>query len=146
MPFDYIDGRFARQTEVVDDYTLLGTHIGSVRVSAGKFILRGTLNGSLDVGESTIAEIIGKQNGSVSIGHGAQVSVDGEINGSVSVATGATLLIQQGAKLAGSLDNDGLVVLRGTFGGSQSGKGEVRVEGGHIKEPVIRGGIAFYEW
>jgi hypothetical protein len=144
--FDYIDGRRVPQTEIAEDYTLVGTHNGSVRVIGGAFKLVGTLNGSLEIGDNLSVEILGKQNGSVWIGSGSSVFVAGEINGSLSLARGGMLVVKEGAKLAGSLQNDGLVVLRGTFGGSQSGTGELQIDGGTIKQPIKRDGIDYYEW
>jgi hypothetical protein len=82
----------------------------------------------------------------MSIEGGSDVTVTGAIEGTTSLEEGAVLVIAAGAKLAGSLTNRGLVILRGTFGGSESGAGELRLEGGRIKQPVIRDGISHYEW
>lgn len=41
----------------------------------------------------------------------------------------------------------GAVVLRGIFGGSRSGSGELAFEGdGYEKQPKIRDGVHYYEW
>jgi len=90
---------------------------------------------------------MGKQQGTVSVGRGATVEVTGAIEGSTSVEHGGVVIIEAGGKLAGTLANEGEVIIRGVFGGLRSGGGEFRVEnGGHVKQPTMRNGIAYYEW
>jgi hypothetical protein len=56
-------------------------------------------------------------------------------------------VVEENAKHAGSLHNDGTVVLRGVFGGSRSGDGTMTLEGrGHIKLPRLKDGMSIYEW
>jgi len=57
------------------------------------------------------------------------------------------LVIEETGKLAGTLNNNGKVILRGVFGGARSGNGEFIVEGnGYIKQPVVRDGVSYYQW
>lgn len=73
--------------------------------------------------------------------------VSGAIEGTTTVERGGELVVAASAKLAGTLHNDGLVIVRGVFGGAQSGTGELRLEDqGHIKQPRVRDGIHYYEW
>jgi hypothetical protein len=145
--YDFIDGCKMPQLVVDADYTLVGNHQGTVHVERGTFTLQGTLQGSLDVHQKTTATIVGKQQGSVFVAPGAVIIVTGAIEGSTTIEQGGTVIVEAPGKLAGSLCNDGLLVVRGVFGGSQSGRGEVRLEGaGHVKEPRVVNGVSFYDW
>jgi hypothetical protein len=145
--YDHLHGRLVPQTIIDTDHTLSGTHHGTVTVKSGNFRLLGALNGTLVIEDGVSAEIRGAQNGTVSIGRGARVVIFGAINGTVDVAESAIVTIEQGGRLAGCLENDGLVIVRGVFGGPQSGSGELRLEGGgRIKQPVVRDGVSYYEW
>jgi len=77
-----------------------------VHVEAGRFTLAGELHGTLDIQRGVQATIAGEQHGTVSIDSGAAVSVTGSIHGTTCVAPGAQLVIESGAKLAGTLAND----------------------------------------
>jgi cytoskeletal protein CcmA (bactofilin family) len=132
---------------LTEDHTLTGVHQGTVHVEVGSFELQGTLQGTLDLQHGVTATIAGVQQGTISIESGAAVTVTGQIQGTTQVSRGGTLVIERGARLAGTLQNDGLVVLRGQFGGAQSGPGEFRVEGsGEIVTPIVRDGMHYYEW
>lgn len=129
------------------DYVLAATHVGTVHVESGHFVLAGTLMGTLHIHSGVTASITGRQQGTVTIGHGSTVTVTGAIQGTTNVEHGATLIIEAGGKLAGALRNDGQVIVRGVFGGPQTGAGQLKVEGGgYIKQPTIRGGVTYYEW
>ena len=144
--YDWIDGKKVPRLIINDDYILTGTHRGGVHVESGKFILEGILQGSLDIQPGVSSKIIGTQQGSVTIGRDAIVSVTGAIQGSTTVQDGATLIIEDGGKLAGPLSNYGKVIIRGVFGGPQTGDGEIVIEGnGYIKQPIIRNGTNFYD-
>ena len=144
---DWMDGREVPPLVVREDHILTGTHEGSVHVEAGQFTLAGVIQGSLDIQGGVRALISGAQQGSVSLEPDSVVTVTGAIEGSAAVGAGATLIIERGGKLAGSLRNDGLVILRGVFGGSRDGSGEFRIEEhGRIKQPIIRDGMNIYEW
>ena len=137
--YDWIDGRKVPQLFVEEDYTLTGVHRGTVHVESGRFILAGELRGTLNIKPKVIAEIRGTQKGTVTVGHAATVIVAGAIHGSTVVDDGATLIIEADGKLAGSLTNFGKVIVRGVFGGSQTGSGVLSVEGqGYIKQPKRR--------
>lgn len=132
---------------IKSDFVLVGLHIGTVYVEFGTLQLNGVLQGTLDVLPGTKVVINGEQQGTVSISPGAVVIVNGKINGTVSIESGGNLLIEETGKLAGTLSNEGLVFLRGVFGGASSGNGQLRIEGnGFIKTPVTRNGIQYYEW
>lgn len=144
---DWMDGREVPPLVIREDHVLTGTHAGSVHVESGQFTLVGVIQGSLDIQQGVSALITGTQCGSVSLESGSVVTVSGAIEGSASVDAGATLIIEAGGKLAGSLSNYGLVILRNVFGGSREGAGELRIEGqGRIRQPIIRAGINYYEW
>lgn len=145
--FDVIDGRRVPQLAISEDYVLTGFHSGTVHVESGNFTLEGTLQGTLDIQSGVTAHIAGMQQGTVSIDNGSMVTVTGTIQGTTSVSRGATLIIETGGRLAGTLDNNGEVILRGVFGGQRVGSGKLIIEeGGRIKQPTIRNGISYYEW
>lgn len=145
--YDLIDGRRVEQLVVADDYELADSHAGTVHVEGGEFVLSGTLNGTLDIQSGVTARIPGTQQGTVSIASGAEVFVSGTVQGTVQVSPQAELVIEPGGKLAGTLSNHGVVVVRGVFGGAENGDGQLRVEGsGAVKRPVIRDGVHYYEW
>ena len=145
--YDIIDGVKTSPTIINDDFELTGTHKGSVTVKAGAFKLLGNLQGSLAIHSSDPAEISGTQQGSVSISRNCRVTVSGEIRGSINLEQGAILVIAESGKLAGSLHNNGKIILEGVFGGAQSGTGEIITQGnGHIKQPRIENGVHYYEW
>ena len=144
---DWINEREVPQLAICEDYVLTGTHIGAVHVEGGHFTLAGVIQGSLDVQRGATVLIIGKQQGSVSLESGSVVTVHGAIEGSATVERGATLVIEAGGKLAGTLTNNGEVILRGVFGGVRTGFGIFKIEGqGYIRQPLIRDGISYYEW
>ena len=132
---------------ITSDYVLQDTHRGTVYVESGTLHVHGVLQGTLNVHSGANAVITGEQQGTVAIASGAKVRVLGAIQGTTSLEPGANLVIEDTGKLAGTLANDGLVILRGVFGGARSGSGSLRIEGnGYIKKPIIRGGIQHYEW
>lgn len=144
---DLIDGQNVPQTYIYEDYDLVGTHQGTMNIESGRFRLLGELQGTLSINTTEKAEIIGRQQGTVTIDRGGHLTVTGSIQGTTTVADGATLIIEQTGKLAGTLTNNGIVIMRGVFGGAQSGNGELIVEeNGHIKQPTIKNGISYYEW
>ena len=145
--FDVIGGDHVPQTVISTDHEIGGTHQGTVHVERGRLTLSGVLKGTLNVHRGASALIQGTQQGTVRIESGAEIIVTGTINGTASVARGARLIVEHGGRLAGTLSNDGTVIIRGIFGGARSGHGELRIEGdGVIKQPVMRDGIHFYEW
>lgn len=144
---DIIDGRELPPLVITGDQVLAGVHIGTVHVQAGALNLVGTIRGTLILHPRTRAVISGTQAGTISIGAGSTVIVTGAIEGTTHVEPHSTVVIEPGAKLAGSLHNDGLVVLRGVFGGARSGAGELRIEDqGRIKMPRVEGNVHYYDW
>ncbi len=145
--FDFIDGKHVPPLIIEDNYKLTGTHQGSVYVESGELILIGKVQGSLSVNKEATVIIIGKQMGSVSINTGATVKVIGSIQGSTSVDRGGNLIIEDSGKVAGSTSNNGTIIIRGVFGGTRTGNGEIVIEGnGYIKKPKIINGDYYYEW
>lgn len=145
--FDIIDGIEVPQLVLRDDTLIDQVHNGTVIVESGTLILRGTIRGTLSVSPGATAIIYGKQSGSVSVSAGAVVILHGKISGSVSLSRDSNLIIEEGGVLAGSLSNNGMLILRGVFGGASSGKGSLVVEGnGLVKTPEIRDGIHYYTW
>ncbi|AKA72048.1 hypothetical protein [Clostridium scatologenes] len=144
---DYIDGVEVPQLIVTDDFTIQGQHEGTVHVESGILTIQGQLDGTLDVQKGVKVFIIGKQNGTVSIESGAEVTVYGELNGTTTIDYGSAVIVEKGGKLAGNLNNNGQLIIRGVFGGAQSGNGKFIIEeGGQIKRPVIKNGISYYQW
>ena len=128
-------------------HSIDGVHLGPVAVVSGCLHLNGTIQGSLSIGVGASAMITGVQHGPVSLAEGALVIVTGAIEGSATVSPGAALKVEASGKLAGTLRNDGMVILRGAFGGARLGDGELRIEpGGRIKEVEIRNGQRVYDW
>lgn len=145
--YDYIDGKKVQQLIITSDYNLIGKHNGTIHVENGTLTISGELRGTLDVQSSAKVIINGKQNGTISLEPGALVIVYGEINGTTSLDRNSNLVIEAGGKLAGTLANNGTVILRGIFGGARSGQGELILEGnGSIKRPIIKDGISYYQW
>ena len=71
----------------------------------------------------------------------------GELHGTTNVSVHGTAVVEAHGKLAGTLSNNGTVIVRGVFGGAQSGHGELILEeNGYIKQPVIKNGMNYYEW
>lgn len=141
--------REASPLVVTSSYTLQGIHRGTVRVeTGGNLTLHGTLQGTLSVQSGARVVISGTQQGTVAVAAGALVTVQGAIEGTTSIESGATVIIESSGKLAGSLANHGLLVVRGVFGGAQSGTGAIRLEGrGYIKQPTsVSNGVHYYEW
>lgn len=96
-------------------------------------------------GSKTI--IIGSQHGTVSVASNAEVIIVGKLHGTSNVGSGGSIIIEENGQLAGSLNNNGIVIVRGVFGGAQSGNGELILEGnGHIKLPTVKNGVNYYEW
>lgn len=117
---------------------LSGMHNNSVEVVSGRFDVYGRVNGSVLVhGDGEVFVSVGGQiNGSVSVKPGGSVTVQGSLMGSVRIADGAEVVVEPLGKIAGSLSNYGLLIVRGMFAGAQSGDGELRLEGvGYIKQP-----------
>ena len=145
--YDYIDGKKVPQLVITEDHNLLGKHDGTIHVENGTFTISGELNGTLDVQSAANVIIFGKQNGTVTLETGALVVVHGEINGTTRLDFLSNLVVESGGKLAGTLQNYGTVILRGVFGGTRSGQGELVIEGnGYIKQPIIKDGISYYQW
>ena len=83
----------------------------------------------------------------VSVENNAEVIIVGELHGTTNVCNYGTVIIEKHGKLAGTLSNNGVVIVRGVFGGAQSGNGELILEGnGYIKQATIKDEINYYEW
>lgn len=146
-PNDIIDGREVPPLVITSDRALSGVHDGTVHVEGGHLELRGRLRGTLVLHPGVRATISGTQAGTVNVEHGVEVIVTGAIEGTTNVEGGAFVVVEARGKLAGTLHNDGRVVVRGVFGGARSGSGELVFEGeGYEKHPTIRDGVHYYEW
>src|SRR5690349_5609103 len=120
--FDIIHGRRVPQTVISTDHEISGTHVGTVHVEAGRLTLAGVIQGTLNVHSGASALIQGNQHGTVSVDDGAEVIVTGAINGTTSVHHGGRLVVERDGRLAGTLSNEGTVIIRGVFGGASSGR------------------------
>lgn len=146
-PPDIIDGVEVPPLVVTSETVLDGVHKGSgLRRSGTVRFGRHTPRESERTRGGSTATITGRQQGSVHLAPGASVRVVGAIEGSTHVSPGANVVVEGGGKLAGSLHNDGDVIVRGVFGGSRSGSGRFVLDGGIIKEPRMKDGIYYYDW
>lgn len=144
---DYIDGVEIPQLVVTEDFIIQGKHRGTVHIESGTLTIQGELHGTLDVQKGTKVVIIGEQHGTVSISSGAEVIVYGELHWTTTIDYGSIVIVEEGGKLVGTLINSGQIIVRGVFGGAQSGNGKLLLEGnGQIKQPVIKNGISYYQW
>ena len=83
--------------------------------------------------------------GTISISSGATVIIEGNAYGTVSISREATLVIEESGLLMGTLNNNGIMVLRGVYGGAQSGSQKIILEGnGYVKEPRVINGVHYY--
>jgi len=144
--FDIIDGKRVPPTILTSDTIIDGVHQGTVRVERGILTISGELHGSLNVQRGTKVLIIGKQHGTVNVEENALVTVNGELNGTTNVAYGGTIKVEDTGRLAGSLNNQGTVIVQGVFGGAHSGNDVILVGNGYIKQPIMKDGISYYSW
>ncbi|MFR3727656.1 hypothetical protein [Lacrimispora sp.] len=132
--FDIINGNKVQQMIINGDHELLNKHEGTIHVESGTLKIAGEVSGTLDVQMNTKVIILGKQRGTVSIAENGNVEVFGKLYGTVSVSQGGTLIIHRGAKVFGTLSNNGEVVVRGELNGVQTGIGSVHIEdNGYIR-------------
>lgn len=144
--YDYIDGIKVSPMVVKNDTILQGERNGSVHVESGTLTIKGLLNGTLDVQNGAKVIIAGKQNGTVLVANNSEILILGELFGTTVVSEYGTIIIETHGKLAGTLNNNGTVIIRGVFGGAQSGQGKIVFEkNGYIKQPIIKNGINCYE-
>lgn len=145
MDYDVINGQKVPQTIITENDVLVHDHHGTVKVVGGELTIIGSLHGTLVIESNASAKILGSQHGTVSIASGAKVVVEGSTHGTVSISKDATLIIEESGLLMGTLNNNGTMILRGTFGGAQSGTQKIIIEGrGYIKEPKIINGVHYY--
>jgi hypothetical protein len=145
--YDIIDGRRLPPTVFTEDHVLTGNHRGSVRVDGGALELVGKVQGSLWLATGASVELRGTLEGSAHLASGSTVDVIRAIEGSVHVEPGARVVVESSGRIAGSLHNEGVVIVRGVFGGSRSGAGEFRLEDhGWVKQPRIEDGVPIYDW
>ena len=139
--FDYINGVKVPQTVIENDYILKDEHHGTVHVVNGTLTIQGKLHGTLDIQSGSAVIIVGEQHGTVSIASNARAIIFGELHGTTSVETYGMVTVEESGKMAGTLNNNGTVIVKGVFGGAQSGCGEMILEGqGCIKQPIIKNG------
>ena len=133
---------------VREDHVLVGVHEGSVYVEAGRFELVGVLQGSLHLSGGAPVFITGTHQGSLHVSARSLLTVSGAVQGSTHVESDAEVIVESGGKLAGSLHNDGQVLIRGVFGGTKFGLGSLVFEsGGYEKMPTRSGdGTRVYDW
>lgn len=144
--FDNIDGVLVPPLVVTKDTSLRDIHNGSIHVENGTLSILGIVNGSLDVQSGAKVLVLGQQNGSIVIANDATVIISGLHNGSATVLSRGVLIVEPTGRLAGSLNNQGRVIVRGVFGGSQKGNPVILEGSGSIKEPIIKDGTSYYSW
>jgi hypothetical protein len=144
-PDELIGGEMVPPLVVRDMYVITGEHKGTVYVEAGKLKIEGLLNGALKVKPDSEVEIFGTHQGPVYMEKGSKVSVTGAIQGTTNIDPGSLLIVEEGGLVDGSLFNDGSVILRGVFGGVVNGGGDIKVDGGQIKQPVVKNGFIYFQ-
>lgn len=144
---DCIDGVWVEPTVLNGVQQILDVHNGTVYVESGELTILGELKGTLSVKPGAKAIIQGKQSGTVAVSGDAKLIVYGGLSGTVSVSRGGVVIVESSGTIRGTLTNDGLVTLKGGFGGARTGTGRLEiVDSGYIKEPITRNGITYYEW
>lgn len=144
---DYIDGREVPQMVLDEDYVLTGEHHGTIHVEGGTLTISGNNYGTLDVRTGSKVLIKGLQSGTVSLKCGCEVIIYGKLSGTLTISADSIVTIEKNGILAGTLTNNGKLVVKGVFGGAKSGNGEIALEGnGYIKQPVKKNGMTYYEW
>ncbi|MFP9429452.1 hypothetical protein ACJ9N4_04050 [Enterobacter sp. LM3] len=145
MNYDIINGQKVPQTIITENTVLAVEHRGTVKVISGKLTITGSLHGTLSVSANATVRILGSQHGTISISSGATVIIEGNAYGTVSISREATLVIEESGLLMGTLNNNGIMVLRGVYGGAQSGSQKIILEGnGYVKEPRVINGVHYY--
>lgn len=124
-----------------------GTVRESVDIEAPT-VIDGIVQASVAIRGRVEVTLRGTIQGSTSVGPGSRLIIAGAQEGTVAIDAGAEVIVEEGGKLAGSLRNDGRVILRGVFGGSCTGAGILEIEGpGWIKPPdEVRDGAQVYHW
>jgi hypothetical protein len=141
-----------REPWIVEGEDILARpYSGSVCVHTGAtFTIAsgGQHSGSLTFQPSSTGRIVGRHSGSLHVSSDTDVEVIGTQSGSVHVATGAVIRVGPTGTLAGSLHVSGVIENRGTRGGSvHLVGGEIRdLDGGSVKQPIVRDGTSVYRW
>lgn len=144
---DYINEDQIEQLVITSDYNLIGDHYGTVHVENGTLTISGELHGTIDIQNNTKVIIFGKQHGTVSLGSNALLIIHGELHGTTNFDYNSNVIVEEGGKLIGTMTNNGMVIVRGIFGGAKAGNGILVVEGnGYIKQPIMKNGISYYQW
>lgn len=145
--YDIIDGQRVPGMEITEDHVLDGSHRGSISVRGATLTIRGEHHGSLAVAGEGRVIVEGEHHGSTSLAGSSVLEILGSNQGSTSVGDGSSVVVQPTGKLAGSMSNNGRLLIRGVFGGAYSGSGERILEGaGYVKQPRVVNGIHYYEW
>jgi len=146
-PNDLIGGEIVPPLVIRDEYVITGNHKGTIYVESGVLNIDGSHEGTVNLLPGAAMRIKGEQYGTVNIGPGASVVVFGILDGTVNIQKDGSLTVEEGGKFAGNLFNDGVMCLRGVYGGFVNGDGKIKVEGkGEIKKPVIRDRIIYFDW
>lgn len=127
---------------------LVGTITTTVKVNQDT-TLRGTIQATVSIaGPGIVFVNEGKVQGTASVASGSRMVIVGAQEGTPHVEQEAEVVVEPGGKLAGTLHNDGIVIVRGVFGGRRSGTGELCFEGsGYEKQPSeVRGNVSVYNW
>jgi hypothetical protein len=144
---NWVDGRQIPDL-VVEADDVITKHVGGIVVRNGAaLLLVGPHQGSLHVEGGASARLDGSQQGSVHVAAGARVVVAGSQQGSIHVERGGVVEVEANGRAQGSLHIDGLFINSGTRGGSTHVTGEIRdLPGSRVVQPVVRGGVNYYEW
>lgn len=124
---------------VSEDTLISGMHNGSVTVDAATLVIRGTVSGSLAVnnGARVVIETRGMVNGSTAVSGGSVVEVRGGLHGSTHIEAGSQLTVAAGGTVAGSMHNEGRVIVQGRIAGTHRGHAAEMLPGSRRVEPTI---------
>jgi hypothetical protein len=142
---ELIGGEIVAPLVVRDRYVITGEHKGTIYVEAGSLRIEGASSGALKIKPGSEVEVCGSHLGPVYIEQGSKVSVTGAMQGTTTVGPGSVLVVEKGGTVDGSLFNHGSVTLRGVFGGVITGGGQVNIDGGEMKKPVLRDGFIYFQ-
>lgn len=148
MDYDYdiIGGEKVPPTIISEDAIMVSKHLGSIHIENGvTYAIEADNTGSVHVHSGAKLVIAKSHTGTINLDTKSEVVIKGNAVGSVNLSPGSLLIIESSGKLIGSSYNDGRMIIRGVYGGSQSGNGEFIIEeSGMIKKPVIKNGNNYY--
>ena len=145
--YSIVDGRKVPFTVITSDQSLDGVHKTGFEIVGCTVVVNGKIQGSIAMINGSVVSVNGINQGSISVSGGSRLSVYGESQGSLSISRDSVVVIERGGRIAGSIHNNGTLIIRGGFAGSYSGTGKHAVQDdGYVVRPRVENGINYYEW